>query len=144
MYICILIQRQWRIQDFPLGGVNPLGGRRPSTRTLFGENVCENERNGSCWGRAGGAPLDPPMNDIIKFYWFISIPIYLVCLSHKTYIQYIRGLNSFNYVCLSYVHFLWDKLPWIDGQNEKITHLGNSNSFLLCVLIAALSSKGKQ
>ena len=33
---------------FPEGGVrgwvDPLGGRRPPTRVLFGENVCENER----------------------------------------------------------------------------------------------------
>ena len=36
----------------------PVGGRRPLTRTLFGENVCENERNGSCWG-GGGAGGDP-------------------------------------------------------------------------------------
>ena len=33
-------------------------GHRLPTRTLFGKNVCENKRNGSCWGggRAGGAP----------------------------------------------------------------------------------------
>ena len=36
------------------GGADPLGGRQPPMRTLFCENVCENERNGSCWG--GGAP----------------------------------------------------------------------------------------
>ena len=53
------IQDQWQIQDFPLGGHQPL------THTLFGKNVCENERNGSCWGvaRAGSTPPppDPPM-----------------------------------------------------------------------------------
>ena len=39
------------------GGADPLGGRRPPTRTLFGENICENERIGSCCGgRAPGAP----------------------------------------------------------------------------------------
>ena len=57
--------RQWRIQDFPLGGgAEPLGGRQLSMQALFGENVCENERNGSRWGggRAPAAPpLDPPM-----------------------------------------------------------------------------------
>ena len=46
---------QWRIQDFPLGGRRPVGGgHRPLTHTLFGKNVCENERNGSSWG--GGVP----------------------------------------------------------------------------------------
>ena len=41
---------------FPVGG----GGRRqPLMRTLFSENACENERNGSCWARP--PPLDPPM-----------------------------------------------------------------------------------
>ena len=39
---------------FPVGG-----GHRHPTRTLFGENVCENERNGSCWG-GGHAPAAPP------------------------------------------------------------------------------------
>ena len=39
------LSTQWRIQDFPLGGADPLGGRQPPTHTLFGENVCENERN---------------------------------------------------------------------------------------------------
>ena len=47
---------QWRIQDFPLGGRRPVRGHQPPTHTLFGENVCENERNGSCWG----APAAPP------------------------------------------------------------------------------------
>ena len=40
-------------------------GGRPPMRTLFGKNMCENERNGSCWGGggacAGSAPLDPPL-----------------------------------------------------------------------------------
>ena len=32
----------------------PIGGRGPPTRALFGENVCKNERIGSCRGRAPG------------------------------------------------------------------------------------------
>ena len=35
---------------FPVGG----GGRRPPTGTLFDKNICENERNLSCWGGGGG------------------------------------------------------------------------------------------
>ena len=52
---------------FPVGGggsAEPLGGCQPLTWALFGKNVCENKRIGSCWGGeacAGGAPLDPPM-----------------------------------------------------------------------------------
>ena len=50
-------------QGFPFGGVRPLGGHGPPTQTVFGENVCENERIGS--HRGGGVhrarPLDPPM-----------------------------------------------------------------------------------
>ena len=42
---------------FPIGGVDPLRGRGPPTRMLFGENVCENERIGSRRGR----PLGPQM-----------------------------------------------------------------------------------
>ena len=39
---------------FPVGGggAEPLGGgRRPPTWVLFGKNICENERIGSCWIR---------------------------------------------------------------------------------------------
>ena len=32
------------------GGHRPIGGHQPPMHTLFGENICENERNGSCWG----------------------------------------------------------------------------------------------
>ena len=32
-------------RGFPVGG----GGGAPPTRALFGGNVCENERIGSCW-----------------------------------------------------------------------------------------------
>ena len=42
---------------FPVGGgggAEPLGGRQPPTWVLFGKNVCENERIGSCWGGGGG------------------------------------------------------------------------------------------
>ena len=45
---------QGQIQDFPLGGGQPLlEGRKPPTQVLFGENICKNERIWSCWG--GGA-----------------------------------------------------------------------------------------
>ena len=50
--VTFTIEYQWRIQDFPLGGggggADPLGGCQPPMRTLFGKNVCENERNWSC------------------------------------------------------------------------------------------------
>ena len=60
---CDDCEYQWRIQDFRLGGCQPL------MCTLFGENVCENERNGSCWGGGGRRrrPLDPPMNIFVYF-----------------------------------------------------------------------------
>ena len=50
-----ILHMQWRIQDLPLGGRRPVGGRQPLMHTLFGKNVCEKERNGSCRG-GGGAP----------------------------------------------------------------------------------------
>ena len=37
---------------FPIGGVDPLGGRGPPTWVLFGKNVCENKR---IWSHGGGA-----------------------------------------------------------------------------------------
>ena len=47
---------------FPVGGgADLLGGSQPPMHMLFSENVCVNERIGSCWGGAAGAPLDPPM-----------------------------------------------------------------------------------
>ena len=54
---------------FPIGSVDPLGGRvdllwgcGPPMQVLFGENVCENERIGSCRGGMHLAhPLDLPM-----------------------------------------------------------------------------------
>ena len=50
---------------FPVGGgvLTHWGGHQPLMHTLFGENVCENERNGSCWGGCmlAAPPLDPPM-----------------------------------------------------------------------------------
>ena len=46
---------------FPMGGgADPLGGHQPPTHTLFGENVCENKRNGSCWGGGGMHRQHPP------------------------------------------------------------------------------------
>ena len=51
---------------FPVGGGAPThwGGCQPLMHTLFGKNVCENERNGSCWGGGGRRrrPLDPAMS----------------------------------------------------------------------------------
>ena len=48
---------------FPVGGrrpvrgrVDPLGGHGPPMQALFGKNVCENKRIGSCRGRAPGTP----------------------------------------------------------------------------------------
>ena len=47
---------------FSIGGVDPFwGGVWPPTWAVFSENVCENERIGSCRGRAPARPLDPPM-----------------------------------------------------------------------------------
>ena len=58
--IFLYLEQRLSVADpgFPVGGgADLLGGCQPPTRTLFGENVCENERNGSCWGGgAGGAP----------------------------------------------------------------------------------------
>ena len=48
---------------FPIGGgTNPLGGHQPPTHTLFGKNVCENERNWSCWGGGGHTLVVPPLD----------------------------------------------------------------------------------
>ena len=65
-------------------GVNPAGGCRCPTWLLFGENVCENERIGSCWGGDWeGTPLDPPL---IRMYfyrpcmWEGNVFILSVCL----------------------------------------------------------------
>ena len=41
------------------GGAEPLGGRQPLIWVLFGENMCKNERIGSCWGGGGCAPVAP-------------------------------------------------------------------------------------
>ena len=47
------------------GGGQPIGGHRPPMHMLFGKNVCENERIGSCWGaHAGGAPGSANANAI--------------------------------------------------------------------------------
>ena len=70
---------QWQIQDFPLGGTNPLGGHWPLTHTLFGKNVCENERNGSCLGAcAGGPPLDLPMSIMFNYPCLFFNDIYVM------------------------------------------------------------------
>ena len=51
---------QWRIQDFPLGG------RRPPTHTLFSKNICENKRNGSCWGGAHASGTPPGSSNVYE------------------------------------------------------------------------------
>ena len=55
---------QWRIQDFPEGGVNPPGGRE---HAKFSRKLHEIER---IWTPRGGRasltpPLDPPMIHVI-------------------------------------------------------------------------------
>ena len=46
---------------FPVGG-----GRQLPRRLCFEKFVCQNERNWTLRGaRAGGVPLDPPMNRIV-------------------------------------------------------------------------------
>ena len=68
-----LLSTEW--VDYVSSGsrISRWGGRQPPTRTLFGENVCENERNLSCWGGAGDAPLDPPMyvEEPVKYQAFM-------------------------------------------------------------------------
>ena len=60
---------QWRIEDFPLGVANLLGGATTSDSGDFCRNVCENERTGGPIGEGVGErwrrPLDPPMQFII-------------------------------------------------------------------------------
>ena len=51
-------QGQWRIQDFPLGGHQAIGGAPTSNMGTFWQNMCENERIGSHWGCMLVAP--PP------------------------------------------------------------------------------------
>ena len=51
---------QWRIQDFPLGGHRAIGGHQPPMWVLFSENICKNERIGSCWGGGGVRWRHPP------------------------------------------------------------------------------------
>ena len=58
---------QWRIQDFPWGGMDLVGGRGLPRQLCFEKFICQNER---IWtlrrGRAPGTPLDPPMHVLIK------------------------------------------------------------------------------
>ena len=52
----------------------PVGGRQPPTHTLFGKNICENKRIGSCWGGVPGVPpLDPPMKYVHKIDLLLAI-----------------------------------------------------------------------
>ena len=52
---------------FPVGGRGPVGGSRPSTWSLFGENVGEKERIGSCRGACTGHTLDLPMMILVDY-----------------------------------------------------------------------------
>ena len=67
---------------FSVGGDVDLLGRQPPTQALFGENVCENERIGSCWGRTLDTPLDPPMTNTHKKQVF-SLVLYYNETSHN-------------------------------------------------------------
>ena len=64
------------------------GGVWPPTWALFSENVCENERIGSCRGRAGTQSLDPPM----KCNYFESICECNLQIIHQ------RELRKINYI----------------------------------------------
>ena len=61
-YVDFMEQLQIPVADpgFPVGGVpSHWGGCQPPMWVLFGKNICENERIGSCWGggaHAGGTP----------------------------------------------------------------------------------------
>ena len=69
-----VLNSQWWIQDFPLGGRRVIGGHQPLMWVLFGKNVCENERIGSPWGgtHRQRPPLDPPMNrDVVYIYQLV-------------------------------------------------------------------------
>ena len=48
---------QWWIQDFPLGGANPLGGTPMSDASAFGEKRAKMKELGPVGG--GGARGDP-------------------------------------------------------------------------------------
>ena len=54
---------------FPVEGHGPIRmGHGPLMQVLFGENVCKNERIGSCRGACTWhAPLDPPMRMFQKY-----------------------------------------------------------------------------
>ena len=81
-----LLPKQWRIQDFPQGGVDLVGGRVLPRRLRFENFVCQNER---IWTLGGGrAPGTPPSRsanakvlrqfsksaDLITSELFISMP----------------------------------------------------------------------
>ena len=60
----------------------PVGerGRQPRMQALFGENVCQNEKIGSCWGRGllRQHSLDPPLIDtfVIKESNLFRVPTF--------------------------------------------------------------------
>ena len=57
----------------PWGGAEPLGRCQPLTWVLFGKNVCENERIGSCWGEGGMHWWHPPGSANVSFKTFIFL-----------------------------------------------------------------------
>ena len=61
----IVINYQWRIQDFPQGGA-------PTPKSaiifqIFCQKPHENERIWTPGGRVPGAPLDPPMHTTMRW-----------------------------------------------------------------------------
>ena len=76
---------------FPVGGRQAIGGHQPLTWVFFGENICKNERIGSCWGRPlvappGSANADTQHKFVIFFY--------LMLLHHIN--QYCSALRNFH------------------------------------------------
>ena len=63
---------------FPIGEGG--GWRRPPMWALFSENVCENERIGSCWG---GAPAASPLGSATAIYIpFLTAAVSLFSSAH--------------------------------------------------------------
>ena len=56
--------RQWRIQDFPWGGAEPLEGALTSDVGTFWWKCMQKRKN---WILLGRRPLDPPMEEVIDY-----------------------------------------------------------------------------